>query len=273
MMLATRTTLVLSTALFLLLLHSPAFGAEPDIAGIIESSGLDPATAALLIVRLDNDSEWSSGAERIDTRYSPASTAKIPHTLIALETGYADNAEMFFKWDGKSRFVREWNGDQTLASAYQNSVVWVYQAITQGIGFETMASWIRKLDYGNADTGSEEDLTSYWLAGPLQISAREQVHFLRRLVQLELPVSTDTLQKGKGIMRAETGDNWAMYAKTGWGLNESGPGIGWYVGWVENEDTGTYLFALNLDVLSDDDLAKRKTTARAVLTELGAFSK
>ena len=224
MMLAPRTTLLLSTALFLLLRHSPAFGAEPDIAGIIESRGLDPAAAALLIVRLDDDSGWSSGAERIDTRYSPASTAKIPHTLIALETGYADNADMFFNY----------------LTPHGNRV---------------------------------RNLTSYWLAGPLQISAREQVHFLRRLVQLELPVATDTLQKSKGIMRAETGDNWALYAKTGWGLDESGPDIGWYVGWVENEDTGTYVFALNLDVLSDDDLAKRKTTARAVLTELGAFGK
>lgn len=268
MTIATRTILVCSA----LLLQAPAFSAEPDIAGIIAANGADPEAVALLIVRLEDGSEWFSGAARIDTRYPPASTSKIPHTLIALETGFAENGDMFFKWDGKSRFVREWNRDQTLTTAYQHSVVWVYQAITQAIGFEAMTSWIGKFDYGNNDTGNEDDLTSYWLVGPLQISAREQVDFLHRLVQEELPVSTETLQEAKTIMQADTGNNWALYAKTGWGLDESGPDIGWYVGWVENSLTGTYVFALNLDVLNDDDLAKRKTVARAALEAVGAFS-
>ena len=65
---------------------------------MVKSEGVAPEKAALLIVRLEDGAEWTSGGARIEAPYPPASTSKIPHTLIALETGYADGPDTVFKW-------------------------------------------------------------------------------------------------------------------------------------------------------------------------------
>ena len=45
----------------------------------------------------------------------PASTFKIPNSLIALETGVvADPDKEVFKWDGVKRSIEPWNKDHTL---------------------------------------------------------------------------------------------------------------------------------------------------------------
>lgn len=248
-------------------------GSKPqDMSGIVRSMGVDPDTSVLLIVRLEDDTEWTSGGTRIETRYPPASTSKIPHTLIALETGYADGPEATFKWDGTRRFLEAWNQDQTLLSAYRYSAVWVYQEIARNLGYETMSSWINQLEYGNRNTGTAENLTSYWLRGPLETSAREQVRFLSRLASNKLPLQAETLRVGKQIMQADQGQNWALYAKSGWRSDNVNTDIGWYVGWVEKLEEGqqqTYVFAFNLDITEASDLTKRQAVVRSALTSIG----
>ena len=50
--------------------------------------------------------------------FLPASTFKIPHALIALETGVvADVDKEVIRWDGVPREIEEWNRDHTLRSA------------------------------------------------------------------------------------------------------------------------------------------------------------
>ena len=243
-----------------------------DVADAIEAEGIDPARSALLIVRLEDGAEWQSG--RIDQRFPPASTSKIPHTLIALETAYATSPEHLFEWDGVERTFDFWNRDHTLQTAYRFSAVWAYQRLTSELGHDTMSSWIKKLDYGNADIGSVDDLTTYWLRGPLEISPREQVNFLARLVREELPLSAGTYRMGRQIMQEDQGENWTLYAKTGWRSDGVNMDIGWYVGWVETVDdgsTGHWLFAFNMDMPDAAAQAKRKAIVRRALVSLGAI--
>ena len=246
---------------------------EPnDLSAIVSAEGVDPGTSALLIVRLEDSEEWTSGGSRIDTQFSPASTSKIPHTLIALETGYARGPEASFKWDGKKRFYDPWNQDQTLSTAYAYSAVWVYQKITRDLGYETMSDWIRRLEYGNRNIGTVDDLTTYWLRGPLEISAREQIQFISKLANDTLPLRPDTLLVGKQIMVADKGDDWTLYAKTGWRSDGINTDIGWYVGWLQKLEEGqqhTYAFAFNMDMPEASDLAKRKTVVRSAFATLG----
>ena len=69
----------------------------------------------------------------------PASTFKIPNSLIALETGVvADTDNEVFKWDGVKRSIENWNRDHTLSSAFAASAVPVYQDIARRIGAERM---------------------------------------------------------------------------------------------------------------------------------------
>lgn len=245
-----------------------------DISELVRSEGVDPATSALLIVRLEDGQEWVSGGSRIEARYPPASTSKIPHTLIALETGYANGPDTFFKWDGTLRFFDAWNQDQTLSSAYSISAVWVYQQIARELGHETMSHWIRQLEYGNQNIGSIDDLTTYWLRGPLEISAREQIQFLSKLATGALPVKPETLGLGKQIMLADQGEDWTLYAKTGWRSDGENIDIGWYVGWLQSLEDGqphTYIFAFNMDMTNKSDRAKRKKVVRSALSRLSVI--
>lgn len=194
---------------------------EGTLSGVVQSYGVSSETSALMVTCLEDGRVWTSG--RVDAVFSPASTSKIPHTLIALEEGY--HSDTCFEWDGQKRFMEVWNQDQTLLSAFKNSALWVYQRITHHLGFETMATWMDRLDYGNRSIGSEQDLITYWVNGPLLISAKGQVEFISRIVREELPLRAETFREGRVIMREELGEGWTLYAKTGFTGS-----IGWYVG-------------------------------------------
>ncbi len=65
----------------------------------------------------------------------PASTFKIPNSIIALETGVVEDPDKdVFKWDGVTRSIEAWNKDHTLRSAIAVSAVPVYQEIARRIG-------------------------------------------------------------------------------------------------------------------------------------------
>ncbi|HZC98530.1 MAG TPA: penicillin-binding transpeptidase domain-containing protein, partial [Bradyrhizobium sp.] len=84
----------------------------------------------------------------------PASTFKIPNSLIALETGVVQDPDKdVFKWDGVTRSIEAWNKDHTLRSALAASAVPVYQEIARRIGAERMQKFVDLFGYGNRDIG------------------------------------------------------------------------------------------------------------------------
>jgi beta-lactamase class D len=245
---------------------------ELDIfAPIFEAHDSSPETSTLVIKRLSDNKVWISNLERVETRFIPASTSKIPHTLIALETKQV-LPETLFKWDGQKRTFTSWNQDQTLTQAYRHSVVWVYQEITQSLGRDIMASWLKGFNYGNHDIGTCGNVTRYWLDGPLKISALEQVNFLTKLSKREFPLSPETYEKSWAIFKNETNGSHILYAKTGWMYDENAMDIGWFVGWVETHNPSeTYVFALNMDMPKQDDRKKRKPIVMNALQTIGAW--
>lgn len=254
----------------------PVSGNAPQsVESSVEKAGVDPSRSAMLIVRLEDGASWSSGGARVDERFVAASTSKIPHTLIAIETGAVSGPDEWFEWDGQARFLPAWNKSQTLADAFRNSTVWIYQTITPRIGSEALHGWLEAFGYGNADTGAPEDMTTYWLRGPLRISASEQVGFLTRLVRRELPLSARTYDLAVPVMLADEGEDWRLYAKTGWYSSDEAQDIGWYVGWLEQGSgaaQGTYVFAFNMDIETPEtDIPKRPEVVREALVEIGAL--
>src|SRR3982074_233677 len=110
----------------------------------------------------------------------PASTFKIPNSIIALETGVvADPDKDVFKWDGVTRSIEAWNKDHTLRSAIAASALPVYQEIARRIGAERMQKYVDLLDYGNRDIGGGID--QFWLTGNMRIDPIRQIDFLDRL--------------------------------------------------------------------------------------------
>ena len=244
---------------------------QPDIfVNAIEAKGAAPKTTTLVVKRLSDNKVWISNSNRATDRFIPASTSKIPHTLIALETEIAA-PESMFKWDGKERTFESWNQDQTFIKAYQRSAVWVYQDIAQELGPKVMSLWLKKFDYGNYQIGAD-NVTEYWLVGPLEISALEQVDFLTRLAKRELPLSAETYDQSRTIFKNETKGSHTLYAKTGWMYDENAMDIGWFVGWVESEDSSeSYVFALNMDMPNQGDQRKRKPIVMEALKTINAW--
>lgn len=130
-----------------------------------------------------------------------------------------------------------------------------------------MSKYLADFQYGNQDISSGVD--NFWLNGSIKISAKEQVEFLQRLYQAQLPVSPDALKSLKDIMLIEATENYKLYAKTGAGTIAKGKALGWFVGFVEN-DKGVHYFALNIDGDSFQQVIKtRIDVARQQLSLLG----
>ena len=214
---------------------------------VIEAHGAAPDSTTIVIKRLSDNKLWTSNPSRAETRFIPASTSKIPHTIIALETKLAA-PETLFKWDGRKRTFKSWNQDQSLLQAYRRSAVWVYQEMTQSLGPETMRDWLERFEYGNHDIGADDNVSQYWLSGPLKISAQEQVSFLTKLATEALPLSPNTYADARPMFINETQGSHTLYAKTGWMYDEAAMDIGWFVGWVETaQPSEIYVFALNME--------------------------
>lgn len=216
---------------------------------------LDPATDTLHVAH----------PERAGQRYIPASTFKIANTLIGLETGAVRDLDEVLPYGGQPQWRPEWEHDMSLREAIKLSAVPIYQELARRIGLEPMAAMLRKLDYGNAETGSVVD--RFWLQGPLAISAIEQVRFLNRMLQGQLPVAASSVAAVEAITVQEQTATQVLHYKTGWAAAAQ-PQIGWVVGWLERGPI-RYPFAFNMDVSGQADVPKRWPLARACLVAMG----
>ena len=234
-------------------------GAAPARAeGMAESFRLAPelgqgfsalGTQGTIAIYEDQHQRWTvSDARRANQGFRPASTFKIPGTLIALEAGVAKDETQVFKWDGKKRWMADWNQDQTLQTAFRFSAVWVFQDIARRVGAQGMQSRLWAWRYGNAVAAPKHD--SFWLEGDLRITAFEQIDFLRRFADHRLPISERTEAIGRRVFLRDETPEWRLFAKTGW--DGTGPvELGWFVGWTERKaGAGRCFFALNMDMQS-----------------------
>ncbi|MFD1933686.1 MULTISPECIES: class D beta-lactamase [Nonomuraea] len=201
---------------------------------------------------------------RAERRLIPASTFKIPHALVALETGAVKDENEVIPYGGKPQPFPEWEKDMNLGDAIRASNVPVFQTIARRIGLKKERQWLNRLGYGDREVGTVVD--RFWLDGPLEISAVEQTRFLSRFARQKLPASIKNQRLVRDMLKIEEKDGYALYAKTGWAFDVK-PAIGWWVGWVER-DGRLYTFALNIDVNADGDTGKRVPLARDLLKRL-----
>ncbi len=223
---------------------------------------------SIIIYDLDRDSFYQHNPNRNNTAFLPASTYKILNSLIALETGVIKDNVAILTWDGIKRPlndspIQNWNQDLNLRLAFQYSAVWFYQVLARKIGHQRMQDFVSQIQYGDRNIGGKEDIDRFWLSGELRITPQQQIDFLRRLYQSNLPFSQRTIDLVKDIMIVEKTPNYVLRAKTGWAGS-----IGWYVGYLEQNDN-VYFFATNLDIVTENDLAARLKVTRLCLQDLG----
>lgn len=218
--------------------------------------------------------------ERARQGFIPASTFKIPNSLIALETGVATGPDFPLPWNPEVAppqpwWRDSWKRDQTLRTAFRESVVWYYQELARRIGPERMQTYVQRFGYGNQDLSGGID--QFWLRGGLRISPDEQVDFLRRFHRGELGVSPRSTQIVKDVMLVEETPEYRLRGKSGTAMVDGHEDreLAWFVGSVEHGDQ-VHFYALNMEgdqVGEDWPPGKRSELVREILRELGILSR
>jgi beta-lactamase class D len=268
-----RQALGLLAAASLLPSRSPANVSyqRNEIRGDLKQRFFERGTDGTFVAyKVDDYLIIASDKDRSGEAKLPASTFKIPNSVIALETGVVQDPDKdVFKWDGVTRDIAAWNKDHTLRSAIAASAVPVYQEIARRIGQERMQKYVDALEYGNRDIGGGID--QFWLSGNLRIDPVQQVDFVDRLRRGVLPVSKRSQELVRDILPVTTVDGATIRAKSGLlGAEVGKPSLGWLVGWVEKGSSVT-VFAMNMDCKEPSHVAARMTVTQQCLSDIVAM--
>jgi len=228
--------------------------------GILAAAGLALPAQAKTICTVVADA--STGGMLVQQgncaeRYTPASTFKVALSLMGYDSGFLGDAhapklpfrEGYADWGGEN-----WTQATDPTRWMKYSVVWFSQVMAQSLGEQNLHRYAVKFDYGNADFGGDpgknNGLERAWISSSLKISPLEQVAFLRKLVNRELPVSSRATDMTMKIMEtAELPDGWTAQGKTGMAYPRKQDDTfdydhpwGWYVGWATRGER-TLVFA------------------------------
>lgn len=220
----------------------------PEFKTIIDSANIE---GAILIYDLEDDKYYSNDFSWTEKGNLPASTFKIMNSIIALETGTVENDSTLFKWNGEKRRLKNWEQDLIFRDAFHYSCVPCYQEIARKVGEKNMNKFLKKLDYGNMKVDSS-NIDLFWLEGESRITQFQQINFLKRLYQSELPISKRTEMIMKRMIVIEDNDDYKLSGKTGWSIR-NGNNNGWFVGYFETQSK-TYFFATNVEPKQQFDM-------------------
>ncbi len=134
-----------------------------------------------------------------------------------------------------------------------------------------MKEFIEKIGYGNMDISGGID--HFWLGSTIEISADEQIDFLRRLYANALPFSVRSMDIVRDILILEKTDRYTLRGKTGFTDFGENHVVGWFVGYIESAQN-RWFFASN--IVSDNAkrdsetiMKERKEIALRILKGLG----
>jgi beta-lactamase class D len=228
-----------------------SYAEDSDLAKLFQERGIK---GTMIISSLDGKTSYIHNAVRSRERFIPASTFKILNTLIALEEGAIKNEKEIIKWDGKDKGFAAWNKDQSLETAFPSSCVWFYQELARRVGKGKYESYLRKMNYGNGETGP--DVSAFWLEGNLKISAVEQIAFLKKVYNKEYAFRPSSYELLRRLMVVEKTPAYTIRAKTGWTQRVS-PQVGWFVGYVESGDK-VWFFTTNIEITKPEESRLRQ---------------
>jgi bla regulator protein BlaR1 len=197
---------------------------------------LDAATGAVLVEE-----------GRCDVRTTPASIFNIAVSLMGFDAGILQDAHtpaLPFK-AGYVDWQPSWRTATDPTSWIRNSTVWYAQQVTSRLGERRVQDYVGRFAYGNQDLTGGVDIA--WIASSLQVSPREQVAFLRKVANRDLPVSAHAFDMTAQLLRLPTlANGWQVYGKTGTasgdGAGNNSRALGWFVGWA-TKDGRTVVFA------------------------------
>ena len=206
-----------------------------------------------------------------DSFYSPGATFDILQSLIAIQTGVVkdDSSKLptdypadLPKLDIPANFGQDFRDTGSFNEL-------AFLALSFDIKRDTLKKWIDSLQYGNRKIG---DSAEFWSNGTLEINCDEQLGLLKKLYFNQLPFLARTQEIVCRMMQTESNSVYRLSYKTAEGKKEDGHGIGWVMGWVE-ENKHPYFFVVNLES-ADTTKDLRQTglvIAKKILRQEGFF--
>ena len=229
---------------------------EAEFQTILDSAKVN---GSILIYDPEEDNYYSNDFKWADNGQLPASTFKIPNSIIALETEIVEDDSSIFYWNGEKRGNKNWEQNLIFKDALQYSCVPCYQEIARSIGVAKMKKYLDLFNYGSIKVDSS-NIDMFWLEGESRINQFEQIDFLITFYQSSLSISKRTESIMKRMMIIDESDNYVVSGKTGWSYSNEKDN-GWFVGYIESNQK-TFFFATNIEptVQSDINLfAKTRT--------------
>lgn len=212
-----------------------------DFQAILDSAIV---SGVILIQDLNSDSIFSNNFSIAKKGKLPASTFKVPNSIIALELGIVEDDSTILPWNGEKRRMKIWEQDLTFKQAFHYSCVPCYQEIARKIGVDSMKAYLDKFEYSIVDIDSS-NIEAFWLEGETKVNALTQVSFMKDFYEKKLPISSNTYDVMKELMVIEESNDYTLSGKTGWAIRE-GNNIGWFIGHVKTSDM-EYVFATNIE--------------------------
>ena len=203
-----------------------------------------------IIAEANGDDILVQQGDGCSTRVTPASTTKIPLAVMGFDSGFLGDPhsptlpfqEGYVDWLGDI-----WKQPTDPTRWLKYSVVWYSQLITHKLGQQRVEQYAADFGFGNADfsgnSGKSDGLDYAWISSSLEVSPQEQVAFIRRLINRDLPVAVDVFDKVYQSVDTWPADNgWTIHRKTGMAspripddrIDREKP-LGWFVGWADKD--------------------------------------
>lgn len=203
--------------------------------------------------------EKELGGENCRQQMVACSSFKVPLAVIAFDSGFLKDENQVLKWDGVKRDRDVLNQDHNAKTWMSDSVVWFSQRVTKKLGQKKMQKYLNDFNYGNKNI--KAGLTDGWLISPadpkpaLQISAYEQVDFMKKLWADQLPVSKNAMKRTREITYVETSEKgFKLSGKTGSNFYDKSQKthFGWFISHIQKGDQ-EYIAVTNFSDLAPSD--------------------
>jgi beta-lactamase class D len=156
-------------------------------------------------------------------------------SLMGFDSGILkDENTPTWEYNGEAVFLNAWKKSYTPRTWIVDSCVWYSDRIVGKLGEKKIKEYIHKFEYGNQDTTgiNKNDWPS-----ALRISPNEQVDFLQKILNRELPISKHAYEKTENILFIQDMiGGWKLYGKTGMGEGIGEERIGWLIGWIAKNE-------------------------------------
>jgi beta-lactamase class D len=217
---------------------------KPDIQKYFKECEVQGAMAIY-----DNSNQvWIlSDSSETKVENSPASTFKIINMLIALETKTIDDENTVVRWPGTTDTVKygyrpDIYKDISVKEAFEVSAGWAFIELAKKIDRSVYYKYLAACHYGNLDLSEKGG--DFWNFGPMKISPMNQVEFLKKLYDGNLPFSKRNMDIVKRVMLTTVEKEYTIRSKTGWTMANN-INTGWWVGYVQSNNN-VYFFATKL---------------------------